>query len=198
MLASESPRRLALLAQLGIVPDHVQAANIDEAPLPGELARQLAQRLALEKARVVQAMHPQSWILGADTVVACGRRVLPKAETVAEARACLDLLSGRAHQVWTGLCVLGPDAQSMIRTHMSRVIFKRLTSGEIDAYLRSNEWSGKAGGYAIQGLAGAFVRHLSGSYSSVVGLPLFETANLLQQARLGVVATTLRHAASSQ
>jgi septum formation protein len=185
VLASASPRRLALLEQIGLKPDRVTAADIDETPLKDELPRDLALRLAQGKARAARA--PGSVALGADTVVACGRRILPKAETEDQARQCLALLSGRAHQVITAIALA--DGETLRdRVVETRVRFKRLTPREIDAYIASREWEGKAGGYAIQGRAGKFVLSLNGSYSSVVGLPLYETAALLEAA--GVKAFT--------
>lgn len=177
VLASASPRRRALLEQIGITPDAVTPADIDETPQPGELPKPHAGRLAVEKARAVDA---PGFILAADTVVAAGRRILPKAETETQARECLALLSGRAHQVHTGLCLRAPDGREARRTVTTRVVFKRLTEEEIEAYIASGEWKGKAGGYAIQGRAGAFVRSINGSYSAVVGLPLFETRSALE------------------
>jgi septum formation protein len=179
VLASASPRRLALLDQIGIVPDLVRAADLDETPLKGELPRVHAVRLAREKAEAVAALEPAGFILAADTVVACGRRILPKAETEAEARQCLALLSGRAHRVYTAVALISPDGQLRERMSETRVSFKRLSTSELDAYIASGEWRGKAGGYAVQGHAAIFVRLLSGSYSGVVGLPLFEVAGLL-------------------
>lgn len=180
VLASASPRRLALLAQIGVTPDRVAPADIDETQKPGELPRVLASRLAREKAE--RAATPGALVLAADTVVACGRRVLPKAETEEEARACLALLSGRAHMVITAVA-LKTDAGLRAREAMARVRFKRLTQQEIDSYIASGEWKGKAGGYAIQGSAGQFVLSINGSYSAIVGLPLYETAALLQSVR---------------
>lgn len=179
VLASASPRRLDLLRQVGVTPDHVAAAEIDETPLPDETPRQLALRLALAKVRAVAARHPQAYVIGADTVVAVGRRVLPKVETAEEGRACLSLLSGRAHRVLTGVAVQGPDGRLASRLVESRLHFKRLLPADIERYLESGEGLGKAGGYAVQGRAGAFVIALQGSYTGVVGLPLYETANLL-------------------
>ena len=178
ILASASPRRLALLAQIGVVPDGVAPADIDETPRKDELPRPLAERLARAKAQAV--VRPGALVLAADTVVACGRRVLPKAEDAAQARACLELLSGRRHHVVTGVVLVAPDGRRTERVADSVVGFARLTRPQIDAYIDSGEWHGKAGGYAIQGHAAAFVRFLSGSYSNVVGLPLFETAQLLR------------------
>lgn len=178
VLASASPRRLELLARIGIEPDLIVPAEIDETPLKGELPRAHAERLAREKAEAVAALHPDALVLAADTVVACGRRILPKAETEAEARACLALLSGRAHRVWTAIH-LKTAARESARAVETRVAFKRLSQNEIEGYIASGEWQGKAGGYAIQGRAAIFVRTLTGSHSAVVGLPLHETANLL-------------------
>ena len=179
ILASASPRRRDLLQQIDITPDLTRPADIDETPKPDELPRALAERLAREKAAVVAA-EASGFVLAADTVVACGRRILPKTETGAEARACLALLSGRAHQVFTGLAVIAPDGRQASRLVVTRVKMKRLSPGETEAYIASGEWQGKAGGYAIQGRAGGFVTHLSGSYSAVVGLPLYETRSLLE------------------
>ncbi|MDO8838898.1 MAG: Maf family nucleotide pyrophosphatase [Parvibaculum sp.] len=178
VLASASPRRLELLARIGIEPAAIVPAEIDETPLKGEVPRAHAERLAREKAEAVAALHPQALVLAADTVVACGRRILPKAETEAEARACLALLSGRAHRVWTAVHLKSPRGESA-RAVETRVAFKRLSETEIEGYVASGEWRGKAGGYAIQGHAAIFVRSLIGSHSAVVGLPLYETANLL-------------------
>jgi septum formation protein len=182
VLASASPRRLALLEQIGIAPDAVRAADIDETPLKGELPRPHAQRLAREKAEAVARMEPGAFVLAADTVVACGRRILPKAETDTQARTCLALLSGRAHRVYTAIALIAPDGRLRQRVNETRVAFKRLSDAELDAYIAGGEWRGKAGGYAVQGGAAAFVRLLTGSYSGVVGLPLFETATLLEGA----------------
>jgi len=179
VLASASPRRLELLAQIGIVPDLVDAAEIDEAAARAETPERLALRLAREKALAVAARHGGDWVLGADTVVGCGRRILPKPADAAATRACLRLLSGRRHRVWGGLCIIAPDGTAHARRVMTAVSFKRLHDDEIDAYIDSGEWRGKAGGYAIQGLAARFVKSLNGSYSNVVGLPLFETAAML-------------------
>ena len=179
MLASASPRRLDLLGNLGVVPDVVLAADLDETPGPQETPRRLALRLAAEKASAVAALHPGVWVLAADTVVAVGRRVLPKVETVQEGRECLELLSGRAHRVLTGVAVVAPNGVLTSRLSETRLHFKRLSKLEISRYLNTGEGVGKAGGYAVQGRAGAFVINLQGSYSGVVGLPLYETANLL-------------------
>jgi septum formation protein len=180
VLASASPRRLALLKQIGLEPELVAPAEIDETPLKQERPRRLALRLALDKGRAAQAAHGADFILSADTVVACGRRILPKAETKEQAGACLQLLSGRAHDVLTGVAVLAPDGREASRVVESRVTFKRLSQEEMAGYLASGEWRGKAGGYAIQGLAGGLVSEISGSYSAIVGLPLYETTCLLE------------------
>ena len=180
VLASASPRRLELLRQVGVIPDRVDAAEIDEAPLNKETPRLLAERLARAKTATVATRHPGAFVLGADTVVALGRRLLPKAETPDEVRRCLQLLSGRAHRVLTGVCVAAPDGRAAYRLSESRLHLKRLTPAEIDAYVASGEGLGKAGGYGVQGRAGGFVRDLSGSYSGVVGLPLYESLALLE------------------
>ncbi|PKU26647.1 septum formation protein Maf [Telmatospirillum siberiense] len=179
VLASSSPRRLDLLAQIGLVPDLVDPACIDEAPLARELPGPHALRLAEAKAGSVAARHPGAFVLAADTVVACGRRILPKAEEEAQAKACLELLSGRRHRVLGGICLVAPDGRRVSRLVTTTVIFKSLDQAEKDAYLASGEWQGKAGGYAIQGRAAVFVRYIGGSYSNVVGLALHETYGLL-------------------
>jgi septum formation protein len=185
ILASSSPRRLALLNQIGIEPEHLLPADIDETPEKGEPARKLAMRLANTKAIASRrkaelgGFATNAIVLGADTVVSVGRRILPKAETLDEASMCLSLLSGRAHRVYTGICVLTRSGQMRKRLVETRVRFKRLSNQEIESYLASAEWRGKAGGYAIQGIAGCFVIKLSGSHYSAMGLPLYETATLL-------------------
>ncbi|HTV89208.1 MAG TPA: nucleoside triphosphate pyrophosphatase [Stellaceae bacterium] len=179
VLASASPRRLDLLRQLGIEPDIVEPADIDETPMKGELPAPHVVRLAEAKARAVAPRHPGAFILAADTVVACGRRILPKTEDPAAARACLELLSGRRHRVYGGVALIAPEGRIAIRRVESRVAIKPLSDAEIAGYLAGGEWRGKAGAYAIQGRAAAFVSWISGSYSNVVGLPLFETAQLL-------------------
>jgi septum formation protein len=178
ILASASPRRRDLLAQIGIFPDRIEATDIDERPARDELPRLHAARLAREKAAA--AACPGSFVLAADTVVAVGRRILPKAETADQARSCLTLLSGRRHHVFTAITLLAPDGTASHRVVDTAVIFARLTAQDIGAYIGCGEWAGKAGGYAIQGRAAMFVRALSGSYSAVVGLPLHETAQLLK------------------
>ncbi|HZH27661.1 MAG TPA: nucleoside triphosphate pyrophosphatase [Azospirillaceae bacterium] len=179
VLASASPRRLELLRQIGLTPAAVDPADVDETPHPRELPPAYAARCARDKAQVVAARHPGAVVLACDTVVACGRRILPKAQDERSARECLTLLSGRRHRVHGGLCVVGPDGRVLERTVLTMVAFKRFSAADIDRYIASGEWDGKAGGYAIQGRAAAFVRSIGGSYSNVVGLPLFETAALL-------------------
>lgn len=182
VLASSSPRRLALLQQVGIQPDQILTPDVDETPARGELPRAHAARLAGAKAMAVATRlgGESGYVLAADTVVACGRRILPKAVTRDQARSCLELLSGRRHRVYGGICVASPDGRATTRVAMTMVQLKRLTADELRAYLDSGEWEGKAGGYAIQGLAAAFVPAINGSYSNVVGLPLAETLALLQ------------------
>lgn len=188
VLASASPRRLALLQQIGLEPDALLPADVDEAPLKLEKPRDLARRLARTKAEraLVVARKDEAlagaYLISADTVVAVGRRILPKAEIVDEAASCMRLLSGRQHRVYTAVCVVSPKDAFSERIVETRVRFKRLSQDEIDSYLASGEWRGKAGAYAVQGLAGAFVINIVGSYSAVVGLPLHETANLLEGA----------------
>ncbi len=180
LLASASPRRLALLRQIGVVPALVLPAELDETPLAGEIPRLLARRLAAAKAQAVAATHPDHLVLAADTVVGLGRRILPKAETAAEVAACLELLSGRRHRVLTGLCLIHrASGRQALRVVQTAVQFKRLSAAEITGYVATGEGIGKAGGYAIQGRADQFVSQLQGSYSNVVGLPLQDTAGLL-------------------
>ncbi len=180
VLASASPRRVELLARVGIKPDLIQPADIDETPLKDERPRDLAGRLAQEKAAAVAKLQPGAFILAADTVVGVGRRILPKTETEEEERECLRLLSGRAHDVFTGIAVIGPDGRSTSRVASCRVTFKRLSHEEVEGYVASGDWKGKAGGYAVQGQASAFVTWIAGSYTSIVGLPIQETVALLE------------------
>ena len=186
LLASASPRRLQLLAQAGIEPDGLVPTSLDETPLKNELPRSLAKRLARAKAEAALALtsgnseQQGAYILAADTVVAVGRRILPKAEFQDDAAECLLLLSGRSHHVYTAVALATPKGTLRQRLVETKVRFKRLSRLEMDAYLASGEWRGKAGGYAIQGLAGSFVVKLVGSYPSVVGLPLFETITMLE------------------
>ena len=179
VLASASPRRLDLLAQVGVAPDRIDPADIDETPLRDETPRRHALRLAVEKARAVAPRAAGCLVLAADTVVAVGRRILPKAETPEQAAYCLKLLSGRNHMVLTGVCVIAPDGREASRLVETRVQFKHLSDAEKADYLAGGEWNGKAGGYGVQGVAGGFIIDLHGSYTSVVGLPLYETMNLL-------------------
>jgi septum formation protein len=185
VLASGSPRRLTLINQAGIEPDALRPADVDEVPKKGELPRACANRLARAKAEVALAAvrdDPDlqgAFILAADTVVAVGRRILPKAELLDEAAQCLRLLSGRNHRVYTAICLVTPKEGFRQRLVETRVRFKRLSPDDIEAYLAAGEWRGKAGGYAAQGLAGAFIVKIVGSYSSVVGLPLYETVTML-------------------
>ena len=185
VLASGSPRRLSLLNQAGIEPDALRPADVDETPRRGELPRACANRLARVKAdaalKSVQLDDELrgAFILSADTVVAVGRRILPKADLLDEAAQCLRLLSGRSHRVHTGVCLVTPKESFRQRLIETRVRFKRLTDDDIEAYLASGEWRGKAGGYAAQGIAGSFIVKIVGSYTNVVGLPLYETATLL-------------------
>ena len=180
ILASASPRRLELLNQIHLPPDRTEPAEIDETMRAGELPRDLAKRLAEAKARCVAESNPGAFVLGADTVVACGRRILPKPADEAEARTCLRQLSGRQHRVIGGIAVIAPDGRISGRLVTTAVTLKRLEGAEIDAYIASGEWHDKAGAYAIQGLAARFVRRINGSYSNVVGLALFEAASLLK------------------
>jgi septum formation protein len=179
VLASASPRRLDLLAQVGVAPDRVDPADIDETPLRDETPRRHALRLAVEKACAVAPRSPGAIVLAADTVVAVGRRILPKAETPEQAAYCLKLLSGRNHMVLTGVAAIAPDGREASRLVETRVQFKHLSDQEQADYLAGGEWNGKAGGYGVQGVAGGFIIDLHGSYTSVVGLPLYETLNLL-------------------
>lgn len=185
VLASGSPRRLALINQAGIEPDALKPSDVNETPKRGEIPRAYANRLAKEKAQValdnirLDDELRGSFILAADTVVAVGRRILPKAELLDEAQQCLRLLSGRNHRVYTSICLVTPRESFRQRLVETRVRFKRLTSEDIESYLACGEWRGKAGGYAAQGIGGTFIVKLVGSYSNVVGLPLYETIALL-------------------
>ena len=179
ILASASPRRVELLRQISIVPDHILPAEIEETPLKNEQPRELVARLAVAKAAAIAKDYPDAYVLAADTVVACGRRILPKAETTDDARALLEMLSGRRHRVIGGVSIFAPAGASSARVVETAVTFKRLSSAELDNYLASDEWRDKAGAYAIQGLAARFVCSLNGSYSNVVGLPLYESSQML-------------------
>ena len=184
VLASASPRRLALLAQIDRKPDIVTATDIDETPKPAEEPRLLAARLARAKAEAAAKLHPGAVILAADTVVACGRRILDKTEDERAARAILKLLSGRRHRVYGGIAVVGADGKMISRVVMTQVSFKRLSDAEIDAYIATGEWRGKAGAYGIQGAAGAFVPWINGSYTNIVGLCV-HTADKLLAGKIG-------------
>ena len=179
ILASASPRRLDLLRQIGLRPDAVDAPHIDEAALPRELPAAYAKRMAREKLAVVAPRHPGAFVLAADTVVALGRRMLPKAEDVATARRCLELLSGRRHKVLGGIALAAPDGRVAVRVVTAVVIFKHLEAAEIERYLAGGEWRDKAGGYAIQGQAAAFIPTIGGSYSNIVGLSLSDSHAML-------------------
>lgn len=180
ILASASPRRRELIARLGLTPDAVNPADIDETPAKGELPRDYAKRMAREKAEA--AASDDGFVLAGDTVVAAGRRILPKAEDEATARKCLELLSGRRHRVLSAIALRAPDGSVRERLSETVVMFKRLSAEEIDAYIASGEWDGKAGGYAIQGIAEGLISRIQGSHSGVVGLPLYETRVLLKAA----------------
>jgi septum formation protein len=180
VLASASPRRLDLLRQIGLEPDQIDPPEIDESHARFELPRAYAKRMATEKLDVAAARHQGAVVIAADTVVACGRRILPKAEDAATARSCLKLLSGRRHQVWGGIAVALPDGRRLSRIVETDVILQRLEASEIERYIASDEWHGKAGGYAIQGRAAAFIRSIAGSYSNVVGLSLSDLAAMLR------------------
>lgn len=186
ILASSSPRRVSLLDDIGITPDQILPADIDETQKEGECPRDLAMRLALEKGAVVARKEPGALVLAADTVVACGRRVLPKAKDEVDVYKCLSLLSGRRHHVYTGVALYKADGTIQKKLCDSVVAFKRLTDSEIEDYVATGEGIGKAGGYAIQTQAGRYIKFVSGSYSNIVGLPLFETSQLLQSAGYGL------------
>lgn len=180
VLASASPRRLALLAQIGITADDVVPTDVDEQPLKGEKAPAMARRLAREKAEAARVTDENTYVLAADTIVAVGRRILGKPADEAEARKMLGLLSGRRHRVTTGIALITPAGRLVTKSLTTMVSFKRLSEAEITAYIASGEWQGKAGAYAIQGRAGALIKSIAGSYSNVVGLPLMETKGLLE------------------
>ena len=184
ILASASPRRKDLLAQIGLTPTNIVPADINEDPIPGELPGPHAARLAVEKAQAVRLTHSNHIIRAADTVVGVGRRILPKTETREEAESCLRLMSGRAHRVFTGVAVIDTKGQLRQKLSETRLKMKRLSERDINDYLESGEWQGKAGGYGIQGRAGAFISYLSGSYTGVVGLPIYETQILLKASGL--------------
>lgn len=179
ILASSSPRRKALLEMIGVIPDEIIPADIDETELKGELPRDVALRLAKGKAEAIARLRPDAFVLGSDTVVGCGRRILPKAEDEKTARDCLALLSGGSHRVFSGVAVAKPGGEIVSRVVETRVKVRRLDQMAIDEYIASGEWNGKAGGYAIQGLFAKHIVSIIGSHPNVVGLPVYETANLL-------------------
>ena len=182
ILASQSPRRKHLLAEAGISADHIIAADIDETPIKNERPADYVLRMAQQKAHAVASRLGGQFVLSADTAVTCGQRILPKAETAEEARRCLQILSGRSHRVYGGICLYLPDGGWRIKLSVSRVKFRPLSPADMHAYLESGEWQGKAGGYAIQGRAGLYVRQITGSYSNIVGLDMQKVAGLLMAA----------------
>lgn len=179
ILASASPRRKDILAEVSIIPDQIIPADIDEAPLKNELPRPYVMRMALEKARAIRAQHANAFILGADTVVVMGRRILQKPENADESYKFLSMMSGRRHKVMGGICLITPEGKEIVRVCETIVKFKPLSDTEKQAYVASNEWDGKAGGYAIQGLASTFIPFISGSYSNIVGLDIYDTIQML-------------------
>ena len=187
ILASASPRRSVLLEQLGLVPDKIIPADIDEAPHKGELPAPYAKRMAFEKTAAIAERYPEAFVIGADTVVACGRRILPKAESEAQARSCLSLLMGRSHRVYGGIALAIPKSGSVlahikVKTNYSKVTFRRLDEVEMQDYINQGDWDGKAGGYAIQGAAARYITSISGSYSQIMGLDIYEMYHLLKGA----------------
>jgi septum formation protein len=180
ILASASPRRSALLETIGITPSSIQPADINEDAIKGELPPQTALRLSQEKAKAIAAKNKDCFVLAADTLVACGRRELPKAETEDQARLCLELLSGRRHCVYGGIALITPEGKMVSRLVTTRVQFKQLSKIEIEEYIQSKEWEGKAGGYGIQGMAASYVKNINGSYTNIVGLSLYDTLNMLK------------------
>lgn len=180
ILASQSPRRSLLLSRIGISPDLISPADINEDIIEGELPRDYALRLACEKATKISGDFPNHIVLAADTAVSVGRRILPKAQTIADAKYCLQLISGRSHRVFTGVALVKSNGELLKRVVETRLKVKRLSEVELKNYIQSREWQGKAGGYSIQGSAESFVTKIVGSYSNVVGLPLYETRNMLQ------------------
>lgn len=179
VLASASPRRVELLAQLGIVPDAIHPTDIDETPIKGETPKDMVLRLAIAKAQASAAVHAGAFVLAADTTVALGRRIIGKADDAAHAREILSLLSGRSHRVWGGIALVTPQGKCISRAVCTRVVFKRLSIAELDGYIASGEWQGKAGAYGIQGRAGGFVLSNNGSYGNIVGLSLCDTLAML-------------------
>lgn len=180
ILASSSPRRRELLSSIGITPDKVISPDVDETPLKSEPIRQYVQRIALDKARAIHKVEPGAFILAADTSVALGRQILLKPIDRDDAYKMLQMHSGRRHRVYTAVCAISPTGQEVCRTSETRISMKRLDNHEIEDYLASNEWEGKAGGYSIQGMAAKYIKSIAGSYSNVVGLPLYETDCVLR------------------
>lgn len=188
LLASASSRRLDLLRQINAVPDKVLPTDIDETPLPSEKPKDLVKRLSQQKAEAASNQNPDFFVLAADTVVACGQKILDKPENEEQAKKYLKKLSGRRHRVYGGITMITPEKRVFTRSCVTLVQFKPLSDGDIKTYIESGEWEGKAGGYAIQGLAGAFIKHLSGSYSNVVGLSLYDTMKILESSGLTLEA----------
>lgn len=182
ILASSSPRRVELLAQIGIVPDAIIPADIDETPAKGEHPRALAQRLAIQKAEKISPLHTDAFVLGADTTVACGQRLMDKPKDADDARRILNILSGRRHRVFGGICLITPSGKKLARLCETIVSSRRLSKAEIDDYIQSGDWEGKAGSYAIQGVASTFIKFISGSYSNIIGLSLYDVARMLDSA----------------
>lgn len=180
ILASSSPRRKELLESIGVIPDQILAPHVDETPLKGEGIKTYVQRIALLKARAIHTQNPAAYVLAADTSLEARRQIFLKAETLSEARKMLELFSGRRHRVYTAVCAISPEGKEASRLVTTRITFKRLSSQEIDAYVATGEWEGRAGAYSIQGRAAKFVKFISGSYTNVVGLPLYETDCLLK------------------
>lgn len=180
ILASSSPRRQELLASVGLTPDEIASPDVDESPLKGENPREYVKRIAILKARTIHSQNPQAYVLAADTIVEMGHKIILKAQDQEEAALILKRLSGRRHRVYTGVCVLSPEGKEAYKVVLTRLSFKRLTSDELEEYIASGEWEGKAGAYAIQGQASKFVKFISGSYTNVMGLPLYETDCLLK------------------
>ena len=180
ILASASPRRLQLLEQIGLKPFRIIAANIDETPLKAEKPSEYAKRMAYKKALTIAKCHSEKYVLAADTVVATGRTIIPKAETQADVRKSITHLGGRAHRVYGGICLIMPDGRFLLRLVETRVFMRRLSEDEIESYIASQDWKGKAGGYAIQGIAAKYIKNIIGSYSNIVGLDLYTTSQLLR------------------
>ena len=184
ILASASPRRVALLAQIGIVPDQIVPADIDESAVRGELPSVYAKRMAIEKTQTIAAKYPDAFVIGADTVVACGRRILPKAEDEQTAKSCMTLLMGRSHRVYGGLALAVPQDKIRAKVSYSHVAMRRLDAGELSDYLAFGDWDGKAGGYAIQGQAARYITKIQGSYSQIMGLDIYHISQMLKSAGL--------------